>query len=315
MSEHGVHPGSRLRALMRAGTVAAPGAFSGLVGRAVARAGFEAAYVSGGALSASSGVPDIGLRVCDDFCRVIRDVAASSGLPVLADADTGFGEGEMVAKSAWDYMSAGAAGFHIEDQAFPKRCGHLGGKTLIATEHFQEKVAMAARARDEAGSGFVVCARTDAAGVDGVGAAIERARAYVDAGADMIFPEGLRSEEDFGAVSEALRGHGPRGLAAGGGPFLLANMTEFGKTPMLPVERFRELGYDLVIFPVSTLRVAMRAVEGFLSRLAAEGSAEGSLGDMQTRDELYALLGYTPGETWTYPNATAREDAPSTPRG
>lgn len=319
MSEHGVHPGARLRSLMLAGTVAAPGAFSGLVGRAVARAGFEAAYVSGGALSASSGVPDIGLRVCDDFCRVIRDVAASSGLPVLADADTGFGEGEMVAKTARDYMAAGAAGFHIEDQAFPKRCGHLGGKTLIATEHFQEKVAMAARARDEAGGGFVVCARTDAAGVDGVEAAIGRARAYVDAGADMIFPEGLRSEADFAAVAEALRGYsgggGSRELAAGGGPFLLANMTEFGKTPMLPVERFRELGYDLVIFPVSTLRIAMRAVEEFLSRLAAEGSAEGSLEDMQTRDELYALLGYTPGETWTYPNATAREDAPSTPRG
>jgi len=307
--------GARLRALMRAGTVAAPGAFSGLVGRAVARAGFEAAYVSGGALSANSGVPDIGLRVCDDFCRVIRDVAASSGLPVLADADTGFGEGEMVAKSARDYMAAGAAGFHIEDQAFPKRCGHLGGKTLIATEHFQEKVDMACRARDEAGGDFVVCARTDAAGVDGVEAAIERAKAYVDAGADMIFPEGLHSEAEFAAVSEALRGYGDRELAAGGGPFLLANMTEFGKTPMLSVERFRELGYDLVIFPVSTLRIAMRAVEGFLSRLAAEGSAEGSLGDMQTRDELYALLGYTPGETWTYPNATAREDAPSTPRG
>jgi len=303
---------------MQDDTLSAPGAYSGLVGRAVARAGFRATYVSGGALSANSGVPDVGLRSVDTFCGLIRDVADSSGLPLIADADTGFGEGEMVAKTVRDYESAGAAGLHIEDQTFPKRCGHLGGKTLIPTEHFQEKVAMAARARDALGSGFIVTARTDARSVDGLDAAIERAKAYADAGADMIFPEGLRSEEEFGAVAEALAGYGTGGgervLAPGGGPFLLANMTEFGKTPYITRARFGELGYHLVIFPVSTLRIAMKAVESFLTGLAEDDGVHRQAERMQTREELYDLLGYTPGEVWTYPNPEAAR-RPASARG
>jgi len=289
---------------MQSAAVVAPGAYSGLVARAVARAGFNAAYVSGGALSADSGVPDIGLRSCPDFCRLIRDVADSSGIPVIADADTGFGEGEMVAKALRDYQTAGAAGFHLEDQTFPKRCGHLGGKSLIPTEHFAEKVAMAARARDESGGDFIVCARTDARSVEGLDAAIDRAKAYVDAGADMIFPEGIHSEDEFAAVSEALAGYGSRDLAPGGGPFLLANMTEFGKTPMeISHSRLAELGYHFIIHPVSTLRIAMKAVEDFLHAVARDGGVHTQLDNMQTRAELYDLLGYTPGEIWTYPNS------------
>ncbi len=297
------HPGATLRALMQSATIAAPGAYSGLVARAVARAGFSAAYVSGGALSADSGVPDIGLRSCTDFCRLIRDVADSSGLPVMADADTGFGEGEMTAKALRDYQTAGAAGFHLEDQTFPKRCGHLGGKSLIPIDHFSEKVAMAARARDESGGHFIVCARTDARSVEGLDAAIERGKAYVDAGADMIFPEGLHAEEEYAAFAEALAGYGSRDLAPTGGPYLLANITEFGKTPLLSRARCQELGYHFVIFPVSTLRIAIKAVEDFLLAVARDDGVHNQIDAMRTREELYDLLGYTPGEIWTYPNS------------
>jgi len=304
------HAGARLRALMDAGCVATPGAFNGLVARAVADAGFEACYVSGGAISAASGVPDIGLLGLDRFCEVIRQVASSSGLPVLSDADTGFGEGEMAARMVHDYSDAGAAGCHIEDQVFPKRCGHLEGKTLVSIDHFQEKLAMAAAARDAcSGGAFVLCARTDARGVEGLDRAIVRGRAYVDAGADMLFPEGLASEEEFARFADALRGHG-----GGKGPYLLANMTEFGKTPMLPLSRFEALGYHCVILPVTTLRIAMRAITEALETIRREGSAEPLLERMQTRAELYDLLRYTPGEAWAYPgHARGRDAAPRTP--
>ena len=296
-------PGIRLRRLMDAGTVAAPGAYNGLVARAVARAGFDAAYVSGAAVSAAAGLPDIGLVTLDGFCSIIRQVSAAGGLPVLGDADTGFGEVEMVARTVHAYHDAGAAGFHIEDQVFPKRCGHLEGKRLITIDHFQEKVASGARARDAiaaaTGDRFIVCARTDARGVDGMPAAIERATAYVAAGADMIFPEGLTSESEFAEFSAAMAGLA--GESRRGGPYLLANMTEFGKTPMIPLERFGALGYDLVIYPVSTLRLAMGAIVPALAELRERGTLEGRLGAMQTRDELYGLLGYRPGEAWEMP--------------
>ena len=307
-------PGRRLRNQMQSDLVVAPGAFSGLVARAVARAGFRAAYVSGGALSANSGVPDIGLRSADHFSRVITEVAECSGLPTIADADTGFGEAESAAKTLIDYQNAGAAGFHIEDQTFPKRCGHLAGKTLITPEHFQEKVALAAAARDASGGDFIVCARTDARSVEGLDAVIARARAYTDAGADMIFPEGLQHEREFAAVAEALASHGSRRLAPGGGPFILANMTEFGTTPSIPHARLRELGVHFVIHPVSTLRIAMKAVEAFLGELAQDGSPDAGLARMQTRTDLYELLGYTPGTPWVYPSAESAPDHTDFPR-
>ena len=323
-------PGPPLRTLKDDAVVAAPGAFNALVARAVAQAGFHAAYVSGGATSVAAGVPDVGLLTLDHFCRVIREVADGSGLPVLADADTGFGEAEMVRRTVIEYHRAGAAGLHLEDQVFPKRCGHLDGKALVPTDHMCEKVQWAAKAsRDCSDSAFLICARTDAAGVDGLDAAVERARAYTAAGADMIFPEGLKSEQEFADFAAALRAStsperklgsasgplsrprreragerapsSPTSTASAASPYLLANMTEFGKTPLIPLTRFGELGYDLVIYPVTMLRIAMGAITRALETLHREGTVEPFLGEMQTREELYRLVGYTPGEPWEFP--------------
>jgi methylisocitrate lyase len=279
--------------------VALPGAFNALCGRAVAQAGFEGCYISGAATSVSAGVPDVGLLTAADFCRVIREVRDASDIPVLADADTGFGEAEMVRRTVIDYTRAGAAGLHIEDQKFPKRCGHLDGKELIPTDHMIEKVQWAVTAaRDASDDPIIICARTDARGVDGLEAAIDRAAAYALAGADMIFPEGLASEQEFARFAKAmqnLKGPNPKG-----GPYLLANMTEFGKTPMLPVSKFESLGYSCVIWPVTLLRLAMGAVTRALEVLRTEGTAEPLLSQMQTRQQLYDLIDYKPGVPWEF---------------
>ena len=282
--------------------VSLPGAYNGLVAHAVRDAGFEGGYLSGGALSASSGVPDIGILTLDRFAMAVREVCDASGLPIIADADTGFGEGEMVRRTVIEYANAGAAGLHIEDQQFPKRCGHLDGKSLIPLDHSVEKIAFASEAaRGFGDGGFIVCARTDAAGVEGYDAAVERARAYADAGASMIFPEGLTSEDEFARFAKDVRADGRDGL------YLLANMTEFGKTPMLPLSRFAELGYSCVIFPVSTLRIAMGAVVRGLAELKQTGTLEGQLDAMQSRQDLYASLGYTPGTPWAFPSPGGSE--------
>jgi methylisocitrate lyase len=292
------HPGQRLRDLCRAGPVAVPGAYNGLVAREVARAGFKACYLSGGALSASSGVPDIGLLSLDRFAAAVREVAQHSGLPVIADADTGFGEEEMARRTVIEYHRAGAAACHIEDQVFPKRCGHVDGKSLIPIEHAAAKIRWAARAsRDCAEGSFIVCARTDARAVEGFAAAVERGHAYVQAGAGMLFPEGLASEDEFARFAQEITRLCPTP------PLLLANMTEFGKTPHIPLRRFGEIGYSLVIYPVSTLRVAMHAVRRFLTDLHTNGTAEPWLDRMQTRAELYDLLGYAPAsDGYEYPS-------------
>jgi methylisocitrate lyase len=202
-------PAHRLRELLKRGCIAMPGSFNGLCARAVKQAGFEATYVSGAATSVCAGVPDVGVLTLEHFCRVIREVYDGSGLPLIADADTGFGEAEMLRRTVVDYARAGAAGLHIEDQQFPKRCGHLDGKTLVSVDHMCEKVEWATAAarqmargsngqNDEGGeSAIIICARTDARGVEGFDAALMRARAYVEAGAEMIFPEGLASEDEF----------------------------------------------------------------------------------------------------------------------
>ncbi len=262
--------------------------------RAVKDAGFQATYVSGAATSVCAGVPDVGLLSLEHFCRVIREVHDSSGLPLIADADTGFGEAEMVRRTVIDYARAGAAGLHIEDQQFPKRCGHLDGKVLVPLDHMVEKIEWAAKAAREVD--IILCARTDARGVGGEGfdAAVNRAAAYVNAGAEMIFPEGLASEDEFGRFAKALRANAPSVR-------LLANMTEFGKTPIIPTERFAQLGYDCVIFPVSLLRVAMGAVMRALAQLKTTGSVQSSLAQMQTREELYRSVDYTPGKPWEFP--------------
>ena len=282
------HPGARLRRAMATGTVMCPGAFNALVSKAVARAGFPAVYISGGATANSAGYPDVGMLTLMEMCRTIREISTASALPVVVDADTGYGEVEMVGRTVVEYARAGAAALHLEDQVFPKRCGHLDGKQLIPTEQMIDKVKAASEHRPD--ESFIVIARTDAASVTGIDDAIERACRYREAGADMIFPEGLTSEEQFRQFSSACPG------------LLLANMTEFGKTPMMGVELFQEMGYDLVIYPVTMQRVAMAAVSGRLAQLASDGSAEKFTDAMQTRTDLYELLDYVPGQPWTFPH-------------
>ncbi|CAN5676125.1 methylisocitrate lyase [soil metagenome] len=328
-------PAHRLRALMDLGCVAAPGAFNGLCARAIRDAGFSATYISGAATSVCAGVPDVGLLTLEHFCRVIREVVDSAGLPLIADADTGFGEAEMVRRTVIEYHRAGAAGLHLEDQQFPKRCGHLDGKELVSTDHMLEKIQWAAKAARDLGSApsappappappthtplnptsrlhhiagapearlgntspMIICARTDARGVEGFGSAVARARQYVDAGAEMIFPEGLATADEFATFAAALRA----GLKPGHRVYLLANMTEFGKTPLIPLNEFARLGYDYVIYPVSLLRTAMGAVTRALKQLKNEGSVAGFLDQMQTRKDLYTLVGYEPGTPWEFP--------------
>eukprot|EP00922_Rhytidocystis_sp_ex-Travisia-forbesii_P065040 GHVS01096681.1.p1 GENE.GHVS01096681.1~~GHVS01096681.1.p1 ORF type:complete len:290 (-),score=53.04 GHVS01096681.1:163-1032(-) len=287
---------SGLRQLLaQPGCVCLPGAFNGLVGRLVQQAGFSGCYVSGAAVSASACLPDVGLVGLEGFCRVIREVTRASGLPCMADADTGFGSVESVRQTVCEYAHSGAQGIHLEDQVWPKRCGHLGGKTLVGVEDMCSKVEAAAEAaKTEGGGGIVICARTDAREVEGMDNAIMRASRYVQAGAEMIFPEGLHTKEEFKQFSAAMRSRG--------NPFLLANMTEFGQTPHLSVSFFEEAGYDAVIFPVSTLRIAMQPVKDMLELLHKEGTVEPHVNKMFTRKELYETMHYTPGEEWKFPS-------------
>lgn len=279
---------SQLRETLAQGAVMCPGAFNALVARAVARAGFKACYISGGATANVSGYPDIGLITLTEMARTIREITQASNLPVVVDADTGYGEVECVIRTTIEYERAGAAAMHLEDQVFPKRCGHLDGKSLIPAGDMADKVAAAAKHR--LSDDFMIIARTDARSVTSFDDAIDRANRYREAGADMIFPEGLQSEDEFARFAKESPG------------LLLANMTEFGKTPMIPVQRFEELGYRLVIYPLSMMRLAMGHVIRGLETLKREGSVESLLLDMQTRKDLYALLEYTPGEQWNFPD-------------
>lgn len=287
-----IHPGRRLRDRLAQGTVVAPGAFNALVARAVAATGFEACYISGAATANTCGYPDVGLITLTEMCRSIREITQACGLATIVDADTGYGEVESVMRTVVEYERAGAAALHLEDQVFPKRCGHLEGKTLIPAGDMAEKVAAACEHRLD--KDFMVIARTDARAVAGVEDAINRANIYREAGADMIFPEGLESEREFADFAQGSPG------------LLLANMTEFGKTPDIPAARFAELGYQLVIYPLSMLRLAMGHVIRGLQSLKKQGGIEGLLDDMQTRRELYELLGYKPGKEWDYPNTPVR---------
>ena len=254
-----------------------PGAFSPLVAMAVEDAGFEGVYVSGAALSADLGLPDVGLTTLSEVAARGAQIARSTSLPTLIDADTGFGEPANVARTVQLLEDAGLSGCHLEDQAGAKRCGHLDGKALVTAEEMVERIAAAVAARRDAG--FVICARTDARGPEGLDAAIRRARAYVDAGADMVFPEALADAREFAAFRRAIAVP------------LLANMTEFGKSPLLGAADLGSLGIDAVIYPVTTLRLAMGAVEDGLRAIAREGTQEALVPRMQTRARLYELLG------------------------
>ncbi|PFH32396.1 carboxyvinyl-carboxyphosphonate phosphorylmutase [Besnoitia besnoiti] len=302
-----MHPGERLRRLMQSGCVMLPGAHDGMTARLACEAGFKGLYVSGAALSATQGVPDIGLLSLEDFTRAIAQAAAVTNLPILADADTGFGGTEMVRRTVFEYNRAGAAGLHIEDQEFPKKCGHLDGKSLIPLDAMEEKIRAAAAAAQECADGsFIICARTDARGVESIDAAVERAVRYAQAGADMIFPEGLQTEAEFQAFAHALAVL--PGKAPFGGPYLLANMTEFGRTPLTLLTTFERLGYHAVIYPVSPLRVAMKGIKEMLVDLRKNGSVENSIDKMYTRQELYKTLKYTPAELWQFPSPSSANE-------
>ncbi|MGA8329210.1 MAG: methylisocitrate lyase [Mycobacterium sp.] len=256
-----------------------PGSFSPLVAKLVAEIGFEGVYVSGAALSADLGLPDVGLTTLSEVASRGAQIAAVTDLPTLIDADTGFGEPMSAARSVTMLEDAGLAGCHLEDQVNPKRCGHLDGKAVVPADDMVRRLRAAIAARRD--PNFVICARTDAAGVEGLDAAIERARAYVDAGADVIFTEALRGPADF----EKFR-------AAVNIP-LLANMTEFGKSELLSVAQLSDIGYNVVIYPVTTLRLAMSAIEEGLREIDAKGTQSGLLGHMQQRTRLYELLRYS----------------------
>lgn len=273
-------PGQRLRDLMKEGIVVMPGAFNALSTLAAYRAGAKAVYLSGGAITNSLlGVPDIAMITLDEMAGTAARCCQVAPVPIICDADTGFGEHWNVARAVIEMERAGLAGIHLEDQASPKRCGHLEGKSLIEPGHMSSKIRAAVdHKRDPS---FLVIARTDAAGVTGLQDAIERAKHYIDAGADVIFPEGLTSEEEFDAFRAAVPDVP-----------LLANMTEFGKTPLISAARFGDLGYQMVIFPVTALRVMLKAVEEFYSELLATGAQAGWLEKMRSRNELYGTVDY-----------------------
>lgn len=255
-----------------------PGAFSPLVAKLVAEIGFDGVYVSGAVLSADLGLPDIGLTTLTEVAARGAQIASASDLPTFIDADTGFGEPMSAARTVTVLEDAGLAGLHLEDQVNPKRCGHLDGKAVVETSVMVKRLRAAVAARRD--PSFVICARTDAAGVEGIPAAIERAKAYADAGADLIFTEALHTPADF----EQFR-------AAVDTP-LLANMTEFGKSELLTANQLSDIGYNVVIYPVTTLRLAMFAVEAGLREIVGTGTQAGLLDRMQHRSRLYELLRY-----------------------
>jgi methylisocitrate lyase len=274
-------PGSRLRELIRSGCVAMPGVFNAAMGRLVAQSGFDAVYISGAGLcNATAGVPDIGLLTLTEVAQLAGYIARAVKIPCVVDADTGFGGAENAARTVEEFERAGLAGCHIEDQEFPKRCGHLAGKLLVAVEDMKEKIAAAAAAKRD--KDFLLIARTDARAVENFAKAVERAQSYLAAGADAVFPEALQTEQEFRDFAREVKAP------------LLANMTEFGKSPLLSLGQLAELGYRMVIYPQTAFRVSMFAAGQMLRDLKGSGTQAGWIDRMQTRKELYDLLGYDP---------------------
>jgi methylisocitrate lyase len=262
------------------------GAPHALAGRLIESSGFQAAYLSGAAFSAGLlGVPDIGLFSLEDLAKQAAILSRSIDIPLVVDADTGFGPPEKIGSTVRRLEEAGAAAIQIEDQTADKRCGHLAGKSVIPANEMCQKIAAACQGRNCPDT--VIIGRTDARATDGIDNCIARCLAYRQAGADWIFPEALRSEEEFREVAAAM---------AGSGAVLLANMTEFGVGPLLSVDQLSAAGFQAVLYPVTLLRLAMKAMEAGLAVLADEGSQESLLDLMQTREELYDLLAYDPAD-------------------
>jgi methylisocitrate lyase len=289
--------GARFRHLLDgSGILCMPGTHNGMAALQAKAAGFQALYLSGAAMSASMGLPDLGLMTVDDVCFFIRQVARASQLPVLVDGDTGYGEALNVMHMVRAFEDAGAAAVHIEDQLLPKKCGHLNDKKLANPHDMAAKIAAARTARRH----LFIIARTDAAASEGIDGAVSRAKIYLAAGADAIFPEALVDAEMFRAF--AGRVDAP----------LLANMTEFGRTPFFAASEFEHMGYRMVIWPVSSLRVANKAQQELFAALKRDGGAQNMVERMQTRQELYQLIGYHEFEALdsSIVRTILREDAP-----
>jgi methylisocitrate lyase len=265
--------------------------------------GFSALYLSGAALSASLGLPDVGLLTLTELVERARLLCAASTLPLLVDADTGFGEAIHVERTVRLLETAGAAGLHLEDQELPKRCGHLSGKRLVPVEVMVQKIRAARASRTT--EDFLIFARTDARGVEGFEAAVRRAQAYRDAGADGIFPEALESAEEFAAFARAVPG------------ILMANMTEFGRSPLLDFRTLADLGYRIVLYPVTLQRLAWKAAQEGLRALREQGHQRTLTSRMLTRQELYDLLGYRDYEERDrrYFGTTPQDPQPHLPQG
>ncbi|SHJ48014.1 carboxyvinyl-carboxyphosphonate phosphorylmutase [Roseomonas rosea] len=270
--------GQRFRALLeRPGILRLPGAHTGMAALLAKQAGFDALYMSGAAMSANMGLPDLGMITVDDVCWYIRQVARAAALPVLVDGDTGYGEALNVMHMVRAFEEAGAAAVHLEDQLLPKKCGHLNDKKLADAHDMAAKVAAARKARRH----LYLIARTDAAASEGMDGAVARAKLYLEAGADAIFPEALNTAEMFREFARRMPG-----------VKLLANMTEFGRTPFFTDKEFEEMGYAMVIWPVSALRVANRAMEELYAAINRDGGTQGMVDRMQTRAQLYETIGY-----------------------
>jgi methylisocitrate lyase len=269
--------GRRFRVLVeRRGIVQIPGAHNGMAALQARAAGFAALYLSGAAMTASMGLPDLGIITVDEVAFFIRQIARASALPVLVDGDTGYGEALNVMHMVRTFEDAGAAAVHIEDQLLPKKCGHLNDKKLADAHDMAAKISAAAKARRH----LYLIARTDAAASEGLDGAIARARLYVEAGAEAIFPEALTSADMFREFARRMQGVP-----------LLANMTEFGKTPFFTAGEFEAMGYRMVIWPVSSLRVANKAQAELYAAILRDGGTHSSLDRMQTRAELYEAIG------------------------
>jgi len=253
-----------------------PGAHDAMAALLVKKTGFQALYLSGAAFSASLGLPDLGVTTLSELVARTREISRASGLPMLVDIDTGFGSIINVTRTVQEMVDAGAAAIQMEDQDLPKKCGHLNGKKLVSKQEMVQKISAARKASKE----IVIVARTDAKASEGINAAIDRAKAYVNAGADVVFPEALQSEAEF------------RTFAAATDFPLLANMTEFGQTPYYSAQQFQEWGYKIVIYPVTSLRIAAKAIERVYKLIQTAGTQLEMLGDMQTRQELYDLISY-----------------------
>lgn len=288
-----MRPAEKLRRMIRRGPIVAPGVFNAITAKLVQRTGFPAAYLSGAGLSnAMTGLPDVGLLTLTELAQQAAYVTGAVKIPLIVDADTGFGGPLHVARCVRALEAAGAAAIQIEDQKDPKRCGHLAGKRLVSDETMAEKIAAAVAARED--PDLLIIARTDARAVEGLEAAIRRARLYREAGAGMIFPEALKSAEEFTRFADRVKGP------------LMANMTEFGKSPSLTATELARMGYRLVIFPMTIFRVMMKSAHRALLELLRADTSIGFVERMQTRKELYDLLDYDYYETLEAKLSTVR---------